>query len=296
MNLSLKIQNRISPCPLTLAALAVRVEHSFRSSPRPKIRYSSFDTVFSYLNKQSCYFVSEVISPFLRKLLPAKCFFNPALIVPPRQLLVPKLPYPPFFTSSPSPIISKKKFSSIEEPLPLMAELKEEKLQEILPIKKTFSPPSFRQGILRQSKEGLIYLELSDKDLNIFFSLLNENEAERADDDEELKILGAHVPVILPDEHQAKKGWDLSKKLGKSFSFSFKSCFSLSYPQEWPEMEKVWYVTIDSPQLKELREQFLLPTTIRGHDFYVLLAFKKKSNSGLNQPSTFRINVSCYAA
>jgi hypothetical protein len=222
-------------------------------------------------------------------------------IFPPRQLLVPSLPHPPFQAVKPPRFFWHPAYiSPLDEYAPscLMSETKEEmpsivyNSASVCAYVRNALP---QKGILRQDHEGFVYLELPDHFITDIFPLIHDQECE-AISLHYLDPSPAHIPVILPHEWAQRKGWGEIKELETTFSFEITRLFSLK-PIRWPGIEKVYCLSIQSPQLENYRERHLLPSRIRGHDFHVAIAFKKAAEKRSETPKeTFRLNVSCFAA
>ncbi len=222
-------------------------------------------------------------------------------IVPPRQILVPQLPHPPFQSTKPPRFFWHPAYSYLKDeyaPGCLISESKEELPTPVYQsagicayIRQAFP----QQGILKQDQEGFVYLELPDNLITEIFPLLHDRESEMIPL-YYLEPSPAHVPVILPHEWNQKKGWGPLKEHHLSFSFEMTQ-LSWIKPKRWPGVERVYFLNLKSPELEKLRERYLLPALIRGHEFHIAIAYKKAEAKPENPPKeTFRLNVSCYAA
>lgn len=143
------------------------------------------------------------------------------------------------------------------------------------------------RGHLKQDADGFVYLELSDNFVAELFPLLGNQELE--------PCLAGQIPVIMPHEWALRKGLGELKELGDAFSFEITN-LSAFQPMRWPDVEKVYFLRLHCPELERLREKFLLPSRILGHDFHVPIAFKPVRHQSPQQREIFRLNVSCFAA
>jgi hypothetical protein len=222
-------------------------------------------------------------------------------ILPPRQLWVPQLPYPPFQTAKPPRFFWHPAYICPKDeytPCCLIPEFKEEMLTAVYNSVSICAYARYalpKKGILRQDHEGFVYLELSDNFITEIYSLIHDQKNEEAPL-YYVESSPAHIPVILPHEWTQRKGWGEIKDLENQFAFEISTLRSLK-PTCWPDVEKIYFFEIKSHELENLRERHLLPPRIRGHDFHVAVAFEKAVRKPAHAiKETFRLNVSCFAA
>ena len=69
------------------------------------------------------------------------------------------------------------------------------------------------------------------------------------------------------------------KEIGKDIEFSVLGVYSTN-PAGWDDMSRVWFMTVDCPELKKIRRKYNLPETYKNknHDFRITFAVKKKKN------------------
>jgi hypothetical protein len=223
-------------------------------------------------------------------------------ISPPRRLLVPQLPDPRFHSHQPPRFFWHPAYEPPKDeyaPSCLMSETKEDLPSIVYNSEKMCAHAKGtlpQTGILRQASDGFVYLELPDAFIVDLFPLISDQQSETVP----LYLLEpspAHIPVILPHEWEQKKGWGEIERLDMCISFEIKTLCSLC-PKRWPGVEKVYFLTVHSRELEELRENHLLPSRIRGHDFHVAIAVKRTAagQAPSAQKELFRLNVSCFAA
>ena len=113
---------------------------------------------------------------------------------------------------------------------------------------------------LRRNKAGFHYLDIPDDVVHGLYKLIDEEGIEKPPyfGKGDRKV-GAHVSVISDDELK-EFGIDKIKEVGQEFSFELGDMFSVK-PDGWKEMERVWFVSVDSDELKELRKRYGLPAT-----------------------------------
>ena len=127
-------------------------------------------------------------------------------------------------------------------------------------------------GILKQKSDGFVYVDVSNDIIHGMFKLVDEEEIEEPPYFDEDGI-GAHISFITAEEAE---GLDISE-IGEEVSFSFQDIKSTN-PLGWDDMEQVWFVALDAPELKEIRKKYKLPATYdaRGHDFHITIAVRPK--------------------
>jgi hypothetical protein len=222
-------------------------------------------------------------------------------ILSPRQLLVPKLPHPPFQTVKPPRFFWHPAYTYPKDEYAPSCLIPESKEETPIAIDNSVSICAYarhvlpKQGILRQDHEGFVYLELPDHFITEMYPLIHDQECE-AVPLYYVEPSPAHIPVILPHEWAQRKGWGEIKELENHFRFEITTLYSLK-PKRWPGVEKVYFFEIKSRELENFREHYLLPSRIRGHQFHVAIACKKAAEKVAAAPrETFRLNVSCFAA
>ena len=107
--------------------------------------------------------------------------------------------------------------------------------------------------------------------------------------------LGLHIPVFLPAETAKVKNLGIQKELKRNFTFSARRVYCVDTPSH-EMVEKSIYLHIESKELMDLRERYLLPARLNGNSFHMVLLLKKREQPVKPFLDTFRLNVSCYAA
>ena len=153
------------------------------------------------------------------------------------------------------------------------------------------------KGVLKQNKEGLIYLDIDNRFISSlipylkafglvrppYFNLFSSPD-------------GAHIPVIPAREAEFQYLPPLAE-IGGEFSFEIQGLFSIE-PSIWPEVEQVWFFKLQSPELEKLRKKYFLPSVPGGHSFHIAVAVKPRISFS-TQPRPLplmRINVGYLAA
>jgi hypothetical protein len=201
----------------------------------------------------------------------------------------------PLFTYQPP--IAFGRFSSMHPPsLPpyLIRERKKERLERgkeyraILHYAKEKLPSV---GTLKQTEDGLIYLDLDDAFIHSLFPLIEEECIEKPPFFFGRETLGAHIGAILPTESNNMLK-TFFQELGQAFTFTIKGYYATT-PESWKGVEKVWFLSLSCPELELLREKYRLPSKIGGNDFTIPLAIRRKTSfsSQTKEEGFFRIHV-----
>jgi len=297
---SAAIRSSLSSAVLSLP-LAARIQSLFRTKPKPSLDYSSTPLAQALLKKGRSYLISiiEILNDKLEKLINPSFRFE----VTPRVLHVPQLPEPPFRTAPPARFFWHEGLPIPEDTYAPPCLLAERKERMPIAVEKDAAICAAAQslldgkGVLQQANDGFVYLEVSGNFINALLPLLKEVPVCRLPFEAEPNYPQAHIAVILPKEAKAKEGWGRIKELGEEFSFMIEKCYSLK-PALWPEMERVYFLTINSQDLERLRESYLLPSKINAHDFQLAFAAQEAEipRHYEERKMTYRLNVSCYAA
>jgi hypothetical protein len=87
----------------------------------------------------------------------------------------------------------------------------------------------------------------------------------------------AHVTVMRPDEVEACGGPQKITERGHSYRYTLGPVKTVE-PKTWADVSKVWYITVDSPELKELRRTYGLTPLPHNNefDFHITFGVRKK--------------------
>jgi len=131
-------------------------------------------------------------------------------------------------------------------------------------------------GTLKQTKDGFVYLKIPNNVINGLFACIDEEDIQKPPYNiGKYKSIGAHISVMHSDELKEKDteineiGEHISFKLGKFYS---------TKPEGWAEMERVWFVTVESPELERLRKKYKLTKKLNGHEFHLTCAVRRKKS------------------
>ncbi len=283
--------------PVSLYQGDERIVSVFQNSPKPTVELNPLGIPPLLRKAQLMIFrVFEILKTILDHKEKSTVLED---VAPPRRLLIPQLPHPPFRVARPPRFFWHPAYAPPTDgyaPSCLMAETRE---AMPVPVSNSAMISAYarqalpRKGVLRQGQDGYVYLELSDDFINDIYPLIRDKGCE-ALSIFQIDPSPAHIPVILPHEWAQKKGWGEIKELEEEFHFEVKSLESLR-PCRLPDVANFYYFEISSPELEQFRERLLLPSRIRGHEFHIAIAFRKSEGAATPQ-ETFRLNVSCFAA
>jgi hypothetical protein len=83
---------------------------------------------------------------------------------------------------------------------------------------------------------------------------------------------GAHISVIVPEENKMKFNLE---DLGREIEFFVTGCYSIS-PKNWIDIEKVWFLTIEAPELIEIRQKNGLPDFLFNQQYHITISVRKR--------------------
>lgn len=152
-------------------------------------------------------------------------------------------------------------------------------------------------GQLKQNKQGFIYLDVGDQFITAMLPYLRTKDLVRPPYfNLFIAPEGAHIPIVSKREADFHFLEEM-KEMGKTFSFVIEGLYSCK-PDTWPEVEEVWFLKVQSPELEALRQRYFLTSRPNGHDFHIAIAIKpRKKGSTVKRPVPFlRINPGFVAA
>jgi hypothetical protein len=87
--------------------------------------------------------------------------------------------------------------------------------------------------------------------------------------------LNAHISVASPDEVEAIGGPGRISERGHAFLYNLGPLKAVK-PDGWEEMSKVWFFTVESPDLRKLRQSYGLEPLRKGYEFHITVATRRK--------------------
>lgn len=82
---------------------------------------------------------------------------------------------------------------------------------------------------------------------------------------------GAHITVMYPKEVK-DYGIKQIEEEGMKIFFDLKSCKTVR-PPNWPDIEWVYFITVDAPTLTKIRQKYGLPQ--REYEFHITIGVKR---------------------
>jgi len=128
-------------------------------------------------------------------------------------------------------------------------------------------------GRLYLSDSGWLLLHVPNALIDALFTALDEPGIQKPIS--ENGKLRAHVSVMSKDEVD-QLGADNITERGRVFHYQLGPVKSVE-PKTWENVSKVWYVTVESNELKQLRKSYGLSALPHGDwDFHITIAVRKK--------------------
>jgi hypothetical protein len=149
--------------------------------------------------------------------------------------------------------------------------------------------PSYGMSGLLFHKNGgsgdWIMLKVPNALVHGCFAAMNESGIELPPSGPDEK-LSAHISVIRPEELKAIGGPDKVTERGKQFEYRIGGLVEVN-PNGWPEMSKVWFLRVHSPELQKMRRSYGLSSLPKNgeFDFHISIAVRRKGVLGRNQTS-----------
>lgn len=141
--------------------------------------------------------------------------------------------------------------------------------QEVLNYVKTHLPLS---GILRDA-DGFVYVDLDDRYIFDLIKLIEDKGFEIPPYFGRPDLVGAHITVMYPEEFQTLN-IEHVRESGEVISFSPIDC-KIIHPLKLLEIDEIYILLIEAPQLIELRKKYGLPPV--KYDFHITVGFKPKT-------------------
>lgn len=129
-------------------------------------------------------------------------------------------------------------------------------------------------GVLKQTKDGFVYVDVDNSILKGFLALLPE--AEKTPRNKKSNDIGAHITVIKNREVSEN---DIKfKDVDKEIEYTITGVDEVVDPDGWDEMEKVWFLRVDAPELEKLRKKYKLSPRIKNHNFHITIGVKPRGS------------------
>ena len=122
-------------------------------------------------------------------------------------------------------------------------------------------------GILRQHRNGLVYVEISDEYIHKLAPLVGEKNTTKPPYFNS-KGVGAHISVI--NAQDVKSHRINFQDEGRKIYFKIEGFYSSAV--NWPKFKRVYYLTLSCPELEKLRCHYGLSPLNKGHKFHITIA------------------------
>lgn len=137
-------------------------------------------------------------------------------------------------------------------------------------------------GRLHLSASGWLVLSVPNALVRGIFSAMDEPGIELPPSGPDGN-LNAHISVMRPEDVALVGGPDTLTERGKQYTYTLGRIYAVE-PEGWPEMSKVWYVNVHSPELQQLRRSYGLSSLPNDgkYDFHISVAVRRKKVLGRN--------------
>ena len=124
-------------------------------------------------------------------------------------------------------------------------------------------------GVLTEEKGGFIYLKVDDDYINQLYPRLNLTEYSKPEYFRRFDSPGAHISVFyVKERHHNEK----IKEMGQEYTFKITGVAFVP-----PKTREYLVLTVESPDLEQLRKDYGLSPLLQGHPFHITIAKKKRS-------------------
>ena len=127
-------------------------------------------------------------------------------------------------------------------------------------------------GKLITDDRGFTYLDIENEYIYELLPFLETFGATNPPYFDAIYDAGAHVSVILASEIHEPLNLE---NIEDDIPFHITGCYFVE-PENWVEMETIWFLTIDAPKLSEIRRSVGLSDKIQDHEFHITFAVKKR--------------------
>jgi hypothetical protein len=126
-------------------------------------------------------------------------------------------------------------------------------------------------GVLKENN-GFYYLDIDTRIVAPFLNMINDDnvvhprQVTRRSHD-----VGTHVSVIRDEELNGRK----VKEVGERFDFRISGMEKVN-PESWDDVGEVYFLTLKSEALEDLRSKYDLRRKYQGHDFHITVGVVPK--------------------
>ncbi len=130
-----------------------------------------------------------------------------------------------------------------------------------------------QKGKLKLDERGFFYIDLNNDYIYEMFELLECEGAELPPYFAPQKGFGAHISAALCSEVFDRE--EALQHVDKEITFSITGCYYVK-PEQWEGVKRVWFFTVEAPELLSIRESLGLEEKIMGHEFHITFAIEKE--------------------
>lgn len=129
------------------------------------------------------------------------------------------------------------------------------------------------KGVLKQKSNGYLYLQVSRDFIKKIVPLVESPGKIVAPRFSSFKkSIGAHISVISEKEQVENEIWEI-KEIGQEFNFTVTELRSAKV-MRGDQMKKVWFLSVASPELERLRENYGLSSRLNDRDFHITIGLQ----------------------
>lgn len=129
-----------------------------------------------------------------------------------------------------------------------------------------------------KSTNGFVYVDIDDKYVHELIQFIEKSGFQKPPYFADPNLVGAHITVIYPDEMK-EYSLEQIKEVGTTIYFQPLEC-NLATPPNWKEIDQVYFIVVDSPQLDQIREKYGLPN--REYKFHITIGVKPKKADAIS--------------
>lgn len=152
---------------------------------------------------------------------------------------------------------------------PKMTPQKELNASEIIEYITEYLPLS---GSLVTDDRGFTYLDVVNEYIYELLPFIEAPGATNPPYFDSIYGAGAHVSVILASEAPSHLPTEI---YNEEISFAITDCYFVQ-PENWIDIETLWFLTIDAPRLSEIRSSLNLSPKIQDREFHITFAVKRR--------------------
>lgn len=141
-------------------------------------------------------------------------------------------------------------------------------------------PTSDHTGVIKQTQKGFVYVSINENMTEPYFQAVkNKNNLKPPYKRKEYENIGNHISVIEEKELNKQEFKDKDKII----SFKLKDLYT-AVPTSWRDMRRVWFISVESKDLENIRKDYGLSPRLNDHDFHITVAVeprrRKKKHEG----------------